>query len=121
MNLKKTNITDIRVIYKSEEFESYYAGLSENVKKKFEYVFNVIQTVYNLPQKFVKKLENTEFYEIRVSVGTNEYRSILIAIDHDNVIESTRILLLNGFLKKSKKDYKKEIEKATRILKHLEL
>ena len=84
-------------------------------------MFNVVQTVYNLPQKFVKKLENSEFYEMRVSVGTNEYRSVLFAIDHENVIESTKVILLNGFLKKSKKDYKREIDKAENILKELEL
>ena len=121
MNYEDTNRIDIRIIYKTEEFEKFYAGLSESVKKKFDYVFNVVQTVYNLPQKFVKKLENTNFYEMRVSVGTNEYRSVLFAIDHENVIESTKIILLNGFLKKSKKDYKREIDKAENILKELEL
>ncbi|MBQ2025939.1 MAG: type II toxin-antitoxin system RelE/ParE family toxin [Paludibacteraceae bacterium] len=121
MNLTKTNITDIRVVYKSEEFEMFYAGLSENVKKKFDYVLNVVQTVYNIPQKFIKKLENTDFYEMRVSIGTNEYRSVLFAIDHDNVIESTKIILLNAFVKKSTKDYKKEIDKAENILNSLEL
>ena len=64
---------------------------------------------------------NTDLYEMRVSVGTNEYRTVLFAIDHDNIIQSTRILLLNGFLKKSEKDYKKQISKAEKILKYLEL
>lgn len=54
MNQEETNKTDIRVIYKSAEFEVFYAGLSTNVKKKFDYVFNVVQTVYNIPQKFIK-------------------------------------------------------------------
>lgn len=121
MITEETNRIDIRIIYKSEEFEDFYAELSENVKKKFEYVFNIIQTVYNLPNKFVKKLENTDLYEMRISVGTNEYRSILFAIDHENVIESTKIIMLTGFLKKSKKDYRKEIEKAENILNNLEL
>lgn len=58
---------------------------------------------------------------MRVSIGKNEYRSVLFAIDHDNVIESTRIILLNGFLKKSTKDYKREIDKAENILIKLEL
>lgn len=58
---------------------------------------------------------------MRVSIGTNEYRSVLFAIDHDNIIESTRIILLNGFLKKSTKDYKREIDKAENILNKLEL
>ena len=57
---------------------------------------------------------------MRVSVGSNEYRTILFAIDKENVIESTRIILLNGFLKKSNKDYRKQIEIAQSILKELE-
>lgn len=53
---------------------------------------------------------------MRVSVGTNEYRTVLFAIDHDNIILSTKILVLNAFLKKSTKDYKKQIEIAEKIL-----
>ena len=121
MNGQETNKTDIRIIYKSYEFEQFYGSLSDMVKVKFEHVFNVIQTMYALPTKFVKRLINTELYELRVSVGTNEYRTILFAIDHDNIIQSTRIILLNGFLKKSEKDYRKQINIAEKILKDLEL
>ena len=121
MNDKDANKTDIRIIYKSHEFELFYDELSNTVKTKFEHVFNVIQTVYALPTKFVKRLINTELYEMRVSVGTNEYRTVLFAIVHDNIIQSTRIILLNGFLKKSEKDYRKEINIAEKILKDLEL
>ena len=121
MNDKDANKTDIRIIYKSHEFELFYDELSNTVKTKFEHVFNVIQTVYALPTKFVKRLINTELYEMRVSVGTNEYRTVLFAIDHDNIIQSTRIILLNGFLKISEKDYRKEINIAEKILKDLEL
>lgn len=64
---------------------------------------------------FVYKFERIK------EVITNEYRTVLFAIDHDNIIQSTRILLLNGFLKKSEKDYKKQISKAEKILRNLEL
>ena len=120
MNREEANETDIRTIYKSQEFEQFYNGLPSVVKVKFEHVFNVIQTVYALPIKFVKRLVNTDLYEMRVSVGSNEYRTILFAIDKESVIESTRIILLNGFLKKSNKDYRKQIEIAQSILKELE-
>ena len=93
--------------------------MSGKVRVKFEYVFQVVQTVYNVSTKFVKHLENTDLYELRVSVGSNEYRTVLFAVDHDNVIEATRIILLNGFLKKSSKDYKKQIELAQTILNNL--
>ena len=56
MNGEEANKTDIRTIYKSQEFEQFYNGLPSVVKVKFEHVFNVIQTVYALPIKFVKCL-----------------------------------------------------------------
>lgn len=121
MNGWQTNKTDIRTIYKSQEFEQFYENLPNMVKAKFEHIFNVVQTVYALPTRFVKRLVNTELYELRVSVGTNEYRTILFAIDHDNIIQATRIILLNGFLKKSEKDYRKQIIIAEKILNDLEL
>lgn len=57
---------------------------------------------------------------MRISIGSNEYRTILFAIDHSNIIEATRIILLNGFLKKSSKDYKKQIDIAVKILNKLQ-
>lgn len=74
-----------------------------------------------MPTKFIKHLENTDLYEMRVSVGTNEYRTVLFAIDHENMIEAKNIILLNAFLKKDKKDYRKQIDTALLILKNLEL
>ena len=81
---------------------------------------DVITTIYDVSTKFVKHLENTDLYEMRVSVGNNEYRTILFAVDKSNIIESTKIVLLNGFLKKSTKEYRKQIELAQSILKELE-
>ncbi len=89
---------------------SFYNGLPPKVRVKFQYVMNVIATIYNVSNKFVKHLENTDLYEMRISVGSNEYRNILFSIDHDNIIEVSKIVLLNGFIKKYKKNYKKQIE-----------
>lgn len=68
-----------------------------------------------IPAKFVKKLVNTPFYELRVSVD-NEIRVVLFAIDHENINLASRVILLNGFIKKSTKDYDREIIKAQDIL-----
>ncbi|MBP5456228.1 MAG: type II toxin-antitoxin system RelE/ParE family toxin, partial [Paludibacteraceae bacterium] len=57
-----------------------------------------------------------EFYEARVSVGNNEHRTIIFAIDSNSFIECKRVLLLNFFIKKDTKQYRKEIEKARRII-----
>lgn len=97
----------VRTIFKTPQFETFFSSLPPKVQVKMDYVMNVIATVYNVSTKFVKHLDNTDLYEMRVSVGTNEYRTILFAIDHENVIEAKKIILLNGFLKKDNKDYRK--------------
>lgn len=81
---------------------------------------DIVTTIYDVSTKFVKHLQDTDLYEMRVSVGSNEYRTILFAIDKANVIKATQIILLNGFLKKSNKDYRKQIEIAQSILNDLE-
>jgi hypothetical protein len=46
----------------------------------------------------------------------NEYRVIIFAIDHLNFSECTQAVCLNGFMKKSNKDYLKAIKEAEKIL-----
>lgn len=111
----------VRTILRTPEFMAFYEALPPKVQTKFQYVMNVIASVYNVSTKFIKHLEKTDLYEMRVSVGTNEYRTVLFAIDHNNFIEAKNIILLNGFLKKDNKDYRKQIEIATAILNNLEL
>ncbi|MEE1022471.1 MAG: type II toxin-antitoxin system RelE/ParE family toxin [Muribaculaceae bacterium] len=116
---KPARTQDIRTIYRTPEFDAFYYALPLRVRNKFEYVFEVVQSVYNISTKFIKHLEKSDLYEMRVSIGSNEYRTILFAIDHDNVIEARKIVLLNGFLKKSSKDYRKQIDIAKTILNEL--
>ncbi len=65
---------------------------------------------------FIKKLVNTDFYELRIKAG-NEIRIIIFSIDHSNFSECTKAVCLNGFQKKSTKDYKKAIKQAEKLLK----
>ncbi len=117
MNNQDLNSTnEVRQIILTPEFDEYFYSLNEKVQSKLEYIINVMATVYNVPTKFVKHLYNTDLYEMRMSIGSNEYRTILFTMDNPNFIEATQILLLNGFLKKSEKDYKKQIEIAYKIL-----
>ena len=121
--MKATDKKDsgIRELYFSDEFTEFYEKLQDKVKAKFEHTMDIIRTEYVLNTKFVKHLENTDLYEMRVSVNFNEYRTILFAVYNDNIILSKRILLLNGFLKKSTKDYSKQIKVAKQILEDFEL
>lgn len=105
---------------RSKEFDEFFYSVPENIQKKVKYALNIIAEVKVVNTKLVKKLVDTNFYELRISVG-NEYRIILFTIDHENFIEAEQIILLNGFIKKSTKDYKKELHKASQILNSLQL
>ena len=77
--MKATDKKDsgIRELYFSDEFTEFYEKLQDKVKAKFEHTMDIIRTEYVLNTKFVKHLENTDLYEMRVSVNFNEYRTIL--------------------------------------------
>jgi ABC-type uncharacterized transport system ATPase subunit len=110
----------IRAVFYSDEFSEFFESLSERERTKHIWTIHIIETVQILPDKFVKKLAGTEFYEMRVSVGYNEYRTVLFAMDSDNFVTATEIYLLNGFLKKDTKEYKRQIAKAINILNEVE-
>lgn len=106
-----------REIIFSDEFDEFYESLAPRIREKYDYALDIVRTQYVLNKKFVKNLESSIFYELRISIGHDEYRSVIFAIDHDNVIQARRILLLNSFLKKDNKQYKAEIKTAEKLLK----
>lgn len=104
-----------RDISYTPEFEEFYRTLNQRTIKKLAQVVDVIRCTDVISVKFVKRLINTEFYEMRISTD-NEYRVIIFAIDNDNIMNATEVVFLNGFLKKSTNDYEKNIIKARIIL-----
>jgi hypothetical protein len=109
-------VQELRKVAYTPEFIEAFMLLPEDVQEKYDYVFQIMTTQRVVNKKFVKKIETTEFYEMRVSVGTNEYRSFLFAIDALNFMECHKIVMLNSFVEKSSKQYKAEIKKARKIL-----
>lgn len=105
----------MREIYRTVAFDEFFDSLAPNVKEKVKYLLYIIAEVKVVNAKIVKKLVDADFYELRISAG-GEYRVVLFAIDHNNIVQAERILLLNGFVKKSTKDYRKEIERAKHLL-----
>jgi len=105
----------MRKIFKTHEFLEFMNNSETNVKDKVDYLFDIITTQPVINSKVAKRLINTTFYEVRIQVN-NEYRIIVFAIDHDNITQSKNILFLNGFMKKSTKDYNKQIKIAIKIL-----
>lgn len=104
----------MRTIFKTLEFIDFSNTSETNVTDKIDYLLEIITTQPIINSKIAKKLINTDFYEVRVQVN-NEYRIIVFTIDHD-ITQSRNILLLNGFIKKSNKDYDKQIKLTIKIL-----
>ncbi|MDR0907901.1 MAG: type II toxin-antitoxin system RelE/ParE family toxin [Rikenellaceae bacterium] len=106
-----SNDTVKRELIFSPEYAEFLQSADQRTREKLRYAVAILETVPHIPTKFVKKLVNTDFYELRVSVD-NEVRVILFAADNDNISLATNVVLLNGFVKKSTKDYHREITKA---------
>jgi len=87
----------------------------KRVSDKFFQLIEVLGEVKVVHSNFVKKLTNTKFYELRIKAG-NEYRVVIFAVDHQNFSECSRAICLNGFVKKSNKDYIKAVKEAEKIL-----
>lgn len=108
----------MRTLRRTNEFDEFYNSVGQKVQEKIDYALGLMSQIKVVSTKFVKKLEGTDFYEMRISVG-NEYRVILFTIDSESFIEADEVLLLNGFMKKSTKDYMAQIQIAENILSEL--
>lgn len=107
----------MRELILSDIFYDYYQALPERVKEKFDYVMQILISQKIVSTKFIKHIENTKLYEMRVSVSHNEYRTLIFSLDNENLNNASKIVLLNAFLKKSTKDYKNQIRIAENIIK----
>jgi len=106
----------VREILITSECLEFVDNQDKRVSIKFFQLIEVIEEVKIVHSNFIKKLTNTDFYELRIKAG-NEIRVIIFAIDHSNFSECTKAVCLNGFLKKSTKDYKNAIKQAENLLK----
>ena len=105
----------MREIVIAQECLEFIDSQNERVKNKFFQLIEIIGEVKVVHSHFIKKLQNTQFYELRIKAG-NEIRIIIFAIDHLNFAECTKAICLYGFAKKGTKDYKKAIRQAESIL-----
>jgi phage-related protein len=105
----------MREIAITQECLDFIDSQNERVATKFFQIIEVIGEVKIVHSNFVKKIQATQFYELRIKAG-NEIRVVMFAIDHLNFAECTKVVCLYGFQKKSNKDYKKAIKQAEKIL-----
>lgn len=92
-----------------------FVSTNKRVQIKFKYLIEVIGEQKIIHKAIVDKLLNTRFYELRIKVDS-QIRIIIFTIDNESFNESKKIILLNGFLKKSNKDYIKAINEAEKLL-----
>ena len=97
------------VIYYGEYFWAFYRKQSIKVKKKINWTIGLLQVLEVIPEKYLKHIEGTDLYEIRVSIGNNIFR-IFCFFDKDRLV-----IILNGFQKKTQKTPKTEIDRALRL------
>jgi phage-related protein len=69
----------------------------------------LLQFLEIIPEKYLKHIEGTDLYEIRVSFGNNTFR-IFCFFDKDRLV-----IILNGFQKKTQKTPRTEIDRALRL------
>lgn len=87
--------------------QGFLDSLSGKVARKVTWVLKLIEDFDSVPSSYFKKLTGTEdIWECRISFGSNAYR-IFCFFEDDSVI-----VLTHGFMKKSQKTPKAEIERA---------
>ena len=105
----------LRDIIITPECIEFINNSNDKIQKKIAYLIDTISKQKIVNEKVVKKIVNTDFYELRIKVG-NQYRIVMFTTDHPNFQECTEVVLLNGFHKKATKDYSKAIKRAENIL-----
>lgn len=99
-----------RIIFYERYFTDFYLDQNEKVQEKIAYVFKIIQSVQNVPRKFLDHITRTDgLYEIRVEFESNIFR-IFCCFDKGNLV-----VLFNGFQKKTQKTPRKEIDLALKL------
>ena len=99
-----------KIITFGNYFRSFIKTLNDDVRRKLDYVLDMLKTVKWLNSKFVKPIRDGIF-ELRIEWEGNIYRVFFI-FDEGNIV-----VLFNGFHKKNQKIPTSEIEKAITIKK----
>lgn len=94
----------------TEECLEFIDKQNVRVSLKFFQLIEVIGEIKVVNSNFLKKLQSTQFYELRINAG-NEYRIVIFAIDHLNFAECSKAVCLCGFQKKELKITKRQLDK----------
>ena len=79
-----------KLIY-SAEYLDFEKNSNEHTREKLRYVSAILETMPVISTQFVKKLVNTDFYELRIKVD-NEVRVVLFSLDSANINQASTII-----------------------------
>jgi phage-related protein len=100
------------VVAYQNHFEDFLKKQPKKVQDKIYKVIEAIETLERVPSNYLRSIKGTQgLYEARIQLGSNVWR-VFCFFD-----EGRLVILLNGFVKKSQKTPKKEIDKAIRLMK----
>ena len=99
-----------QLVFFRNHYHEFYYSQEQKVKEKINSILFLIVYAERIPSKFFKYLKGTDgLYEIRVEFESNLYR-IFCCFDEGNLV-----ILFNGFIKKSRKTPRKEINRALKL------
>ena len=100
------------VVAYQNHFEDFLKKQPQKVQDKIYKVIEAIETFERVPSNYLRSIKGTQgLYEARIQLGSNIWR-VFCFFD-----EGRLVVLLIGFVKKSQKTPKKEIDKAIRLMK----
>lgn len=96
------------IYFYKDHFRKFYAKYDLKTRNKIKFILDIIRYEKYTPQRFFKQLHGTNgTYEIRISVKSGNIR-LLSFFDNGNVI-----IIINCFMKKSRKVPLSEIKQAS--------
>ena len=97
-----------KILAYKDGYQSFYRSLEQQEKDKVDRIMILMQSYDRIPAHYIRFLRNGIF-ELRIS-GHNKELRILFIYDGDDIV-----ILLNCFVKKTRKTPRAELEKAIRL------
>lgn len=100
------------LIFYGDYFWDVFDTLNKESQEKFNRILRLISTTENISKSIFKHVTDSRgLFEKRIETLTGRYR-VFCFFDRNN-----RLIIINGFLKKSANTPRKELQKAFRIRK----
>ena len=99
------------IIFYKNYFKEFYVAQNEKVRCKIAQTLVWLQTLDRLPVTILKSIEGKKgLYEVRIEFGGDIFR-VFCCFD-----KGSRVILLNGFQKKTQRTPQSEIDKAEKLM-----